>query len=216
VPDLSNIYDGYKSEAKRLETFYDWPSTYVKKEELARNGFIYLHSSDRAQCIFCRGVLSGWEPGDVVEHEHKRHCPECPFAFGYECGNIPLNNGITLHRTNVAESRNNQFQNTAVKNAWNVQQQSYTTSNSAVQSNIPDSRPIEMGSLLPALPSANLGQPRTGEATTSEPKYREWGDEYKRIRSFRGWPTQMTQTPIELAKAGLLYMGMFLLSVWQH
>ena len=85
-------YEGYKQEHKRLETYNDWPNNApVNKTDLARNGFIYLHINDRVQCVFCRGILSSWEPGDVIEDEHRKHCPECPFAFGYPCGNVPLN-----------------------------------------------------------------------------------------------------------------------------
>ncbi|XP_060558859.1 baculoviral IAP repeat-containing protein 7-like isoform X2 [Ruditapes philippinarum] len=218
VPDISNIYDGYKSEAKRLETFDDWPSNMVvSKEDLARNGFIYLHVSDRAQCVYCRGVLSNWEVGDIVENEHKRHCPECPFAFGYECGNIPLHSSvITLQRQNASSSPSySQSFNTTVKvpvGAYNNPYHGDLPSPHGSFLNRIDSRPGELNSLgsnlasLPARPSLG-GQPGTGAVTTNEPKYRDWGDEYKRVRSFKGWPTQMSQTPTELSKAGLLYMG---------
>lgn len=242
VPEISNIYDGYKIEVKRLETFHDWPSNaFVRKENLARNGFVYMHVNDRTQCIFCRAVLSGWEAGDVVEEEHKRHCPECPFAFGYECGNIPLNSVITLERQNAPSNPQNsqpqfylpppqpQAYNTTVKipvqtryplSAANVSRGNVRISgelhptNSGRALNTQDSRPsLENLSLhsssLPPLPTGQFGQVKTGQETTNEPKYRDWGDEYKRLRSFKGWPAQMTQIPIELAKAGLLYMGKF-------
>lgn len=221
VPEISNIYDGYKSEAKRLETFYDWPSNApVRKEDLARNGFIYMHAADRAQCIFCRGVLSSWESGDIVENEHKKHCPECPFAYGYECGNIPLPRtlGITLHRYSSNSSPQPQFYlpnqtqsfNTTVKIP--VQSSHGERSHPNDSLNRPDSRPYNLSSLgslssLPSVPSGQSLVPGTAEVTTNEPKYRDWGDEYKRVRSFKGWPTQMSQTPLDLANAGLLYMG---------
>lgn len=230
VPEISSIYDGYKSEEKRLETFYDWPSNApVTKEDLARNGFIYMHVSDRAQCIFCRGVLSSWDVGDVVENEHKRHCPECPFAFGYECGNIPLQGSsqITVTRLNANSNTQPKF----YLQSSNSKTQSYnTTVHIPVQSphrqvngeitpsvatlNRPDSRPSGLSSLgslgsLPSLPAGQSVTPqtRTVDITTNEPKYREWGDEYKRVRSFKGWPIQMNQKPLDLANAGLLYMG---------
>lgn len=215
VPEISNIYDGYKTEAKRLETFYDWPSNmFVSKEDLARNGFIYLHVSDRTQCVFCRGVLSGWERGDVVAEEHKRHCPECPFAFGYECGNVPLQS-ITLQRqsasTNPQTFSRQPSYNTTVK----VPVGEFSPHSSLM--NRFDSVPVVNShgpvSNLPSLPMSMGGQPGVGAVTTNEPKYRDWGDEYKRVRSFKGWPTQMSQTPTELAKAGLLYMGMYIINL---
>ncbi|KAH3739543.1 hypothetical protein DPMN_046197 [Dreissena polymorpha] len=44
-------------------------------------------------------------------------------------------------------------------------------------------------------------------AVITEPKYRDWADEHTRLRSYRGWPAQLRQTPRDLAAAGLLYMG---------
>ncbi|KAL4233263.1 hypothetical protein ACF0H5_007947 [Mactra antiquata] len=237
VPELIHAYDGYKKEIVRLETFYDWPlNAPVKKEDLARNGFIYTHITDRCQCVFCRGILSSWEEGDVVELEHKKHCPECPFAFGYECDNVPLNLPANPPKPIPASTSSTSLLYLPISNSQSVTpsyqsgtpsynttvkvpvESRYNISNVRGESDVHrmdvhnrvDSTPSGLSSMensiMPALPSLHQGQSME-QSTTATPKYRDWGDEYKRIRSFRGWPTQMTQTPIELAKAGLLYMG---------
>ena len=105
VPQMRNLQKEYSSEAKRLRTFFNWPAnSVVDKKLLAQNGFIYLNVNDRVQCVFCRGVLSDWEQGDIVANEHKTHCPECPLAFGYDCGNIPLTDNIATLESRTVQA----------------------------------------------------------------------------------------------------------------
>ena len=273
-------YEGYRHEHKRLETFNDWPSNApVNKNDLARNGFIYQHIKDRVQCVFCRGILSSWEQGDVIEDEHKKHCPECPFAFGYECGNIPMNqprNGpinISVYRQPPT-----QFQNSQIRQPQNLSQHGnfayappqqnslanftqlpqhpspsgsphltiksnrgpyqHPQSRRAVQtiqvrpeSNANISIDRQSGSLniysgnvtisagnqkdamgsMPSLPSQAhpAAQTSTRDGIVTSPKYPKWENEQTRLRSFEGWPSQISQKPRDLAKAGLIYMGKF-------
>ncbi|XP_069104535.1 baculoviral IAP repeat-containing protein 7-like [Argopecten irradians] len=77
-------------ERNRLETYRKWPATSpVNSRDLARSGFYYTGSEDRVQCIYCRGILKGWDPGDVVHIEHRNKFPRCPFILGMDVGNIP-------------------------------------------------------------------------------------------------------------------------------
>lgn len=71
------VYERY-----RLQTFDNlWPATAkVDKYVLARNGFYYIGPSDRVQCVYCKIILSSWETDDIVEEEHKKHAPRCPFV----------------------------------------------------------------------------------------------------------------------------------------
>lgn len=270
VPRPRNLYEEYRSESERLKTFNDWPTnSVVDKESLARNGFVYLHVGDRVQCMFCRGTLSDWEAGDIVENEHKTHCPECPHAFGYECGNIPISTATLERRTvfapasalrNVPASPQAQrhvssilprtantpqynttvnvpvqFQNSSVNIRPNQSNSVNVTSDLTISG---DTNLSELHSRLQAgssMQSANVHQntsdaigrtttsiptplpgglvspaPPQGPVVSSGPRYKEWEQEDRRIKSFVGWPAQMTQTPIALAEAGLLYMGKFL------
>ncbi|UUV42150.1 MAG: polyprotein [Macrobrachium rosenbergii virus 7] len=61
----------------RLATFKNFSSPFVGREELAREGFIYTGSHDHVMCVYCRGVIGSWEPGDIVSQEHKKHFPRC-------------------------------------------------------------------------------------------------------------------------------------------
>jgi hypothetical protein len=74
----------YKSEHYRVESIKDfnWPSPYVKPEDLANNGFYCLKDLDKVQCAFCHVVLGEFDLGDVVKTEHKRQSPNCSFVKG--------------------------------------------------------------------------------------------------------------------------------------
>jgi hypothetical protein len=62
-----------------LQTFTNWPDTAaISAIELANAGFIFGGIGDRAICIYCRGTLHTWMPGDVIDDEHRRHFPHCP------------------------------------------------------------------------------------------------------------------------------------------
>lgn len=275
APQPRDLAKLYAAESERLKTFNDWPTyAVVDKEELAKNGFIYLHVNDRVQCVFCRGVLSDWEQGDIVANEHKTHCPECPFAFGYETSNIPLANNVAVleRRTvfapanalrNVPASPQQQHQplsmtsrpvnsshfssvvtvpvqnhsgvqtstvnimpnlpssvnvnsemtirgNTNLASLQN-QQHGNRMQIGAVHHNVSDAKRVNDSSLM-SLPSGQFSMPATPQGPViNGPRYPQWADERTRIKSFRGWPAQMTQTPMALAEAGLLYMSKFYL-----
>ncbi|CAC5389728.1 BIRC7_8 [Mytilus coruscus] len=87
-------YDHMRYERYRLETFRTWPqSANADKNQLAANGFYYIGdgNDDRVQCDFCKIILKKWEPGDVVQEEHRKHGPLCPYVKDPAyAGNFPL------------------------------------------------------------------------------------------------------------------------------
>ncbi|CAL4079247.1 unnamed protein product [Meganyctiphanes norvegica] len=76
-------------ESVRLETFADWKVSYVSPEALARVGFYYQKIQDHVKCIFCKGMVGYWVPGDQPEVEHRKHFPRCTFMQGQATGNVP-------------------------------------------------------------------------------------------------------------------------------
>jgi hypothetical protein len=80
----------FQSEAVRLETFTNWPSKNVTKEDLAKNGFVYSHKTDQVKCFFCKGGIVCWDAGDIVEEEHKKSYRKCPLVNGKTAVNIPI------------------------------------------------------------------------------------------------------------------------------
>ena len=62
-----------------LSTFSGWPETApVSAIDLAIAGFMYTGEGDRVICIYCRGQLHSWLPGDVPSIEHNIYFPNCP------------------------------------------------------------------------------------------------------------------------------------------
>lgn len=76
-------------EKARLDTFKDWISKFVTKEDLALNGFYYTNESDKVRCFVCSLELS--ECGDTVIDEHRRFSPNCKIVRGDHTINVPIN-----------------------------------------------------------------------------------------------------------------------------
>lgn len=75
----------------RLDTFNEWsPDWPVLPKALAKDGFYCLKTGDRVKCIFCNLVLKNWEQGDIVNEEHKKFNPCCPFLLKRNVGNEPI------------------------------------------------------------------------------------------------------------------------------
>ena len=59
---------------------------------LLRESFMSIinatHMCQQVRCIYCNGLLHHWEVKDVVNVEHKRNYPNCPFVRGANVGNI--------------------------------------------------------------------------------------------------------------------------------
>ncbi|GFN88074.1 inhibitor of apoptosis [Plakobranchus ocellatus] len=98
VFSIKELYD----EKIRLATFEGcWSRDYpVNVKDLARDGLYYVGPGDRVKCAFCQKTLRGWEQGDVVEQEHRRIYPNCPFVLG-RCNeiNIPINSPEALQQS---------------------------------------------------------------------------------------------------------------------
>lgn len=67
-------------EKYRLESFINWPLTYISPIAMANNGFFYLGLGDRVQCNFCNVELCDWTAEDIPTVEHQKHAPYCNFV----------------------------------------------------------------------------------------------------------------------------------------
>ncbi|GIY77290.1 baculoviral IAP repeat-containing protein 2 [Caerostris darwini] len=91
-------YNELKDEKERLETFRGWPNRYPLPEQLIEYGFIYIHSADRVQCVFCKVVLHDWKLDHKPLQRHAETSPNCPFLRGLNVGNIPLQEKYNIVR----------------------------------------------------------------------------------------------------------------------
>ena len=100
----SKKFDSYFSlyyERERLETFIDWPVSFILPEELAASGFYYLRKEDHCACVFCCGTVGAWEVDDTPSGEHQRHFPNCPFLAGHSIGNVTLDQSRILDKLSL-------------------------------------------------------------------------------------------------------------------
>lgn len=93
APEFHKVWRNYTSmnkESERTKTYTDWPIPYIRPEDMARAGFVYLKQGDRVQCAFCYGIVAEWEPNDNPFQDHFKHFPRCPFVRGAKCNNISI------------------------------------------------------------------------------------------------------------------------------
>lgn len=204
-PQMHNGADYYKSEANRLSTFDGWRYQHiVRKEDLARNGFIYTGSADKVRCVFCNTALLRWDPGDVVEQEHRKVRVQCPFLQGDHVGNIPLHATANGYHQGAAAEPWSDLEKAS--SGGSVQVQRHYQSASTVSGQGAGSH--HLGSLAAGTGSSAVGSlgPRE-HGYSSLPRNPTMAVEPDRLATFRFWPPQMTQKPEQLARCGLYYTG---------
>lgn len=80
----------YRVEKLRLETYANWPLSYMKPEDLAAAGFYYTGMDDRVRCFECGVEICRWLRGDNPMADHQRWQDRCRFVRKVACGNVPL------------------------------------------------------------------------------------------------------------------------------
>lgn len=78
IPITSDI--DFQDEATRLETYQNWPVSFIEPTDLARAGFYYINRSDQVKCAWCQRVIGEWEISDDPVMEHLKFSPACPKA----------------------------------------------------------------------------------------------------------------------------------------
>ena len=64
--------------------FTDWSNPHVQPRDLTNAGFINTGREDFVQCVFCAGIVGGWEKGDCPKTEHENLFPFCGFVQGLD------------------------------------------------------------------------------------------------------------------------------------
>ncbi|KAK3866346.1 hypothetical protein Pcinc_028114 [Petrolisthes cinctipes] len=185
-------YDSLRFEKERLETFINWPVSWLQPSELARDGFYYLRTEDHCACVFCRGIVGSWEKGDTPRGEHQRHFPHCPFIKGQAVGNIPIEQSQIISRLSPrAETISSpSFNNVDVCGTGRLMSGSY---------------PEKTG---PPNSKNCLNLEGMGLPLHSGPKRRDYLTYESREGSFVRWPEGVQQRPADLAEAGFFYCGL--------
>lgn len=210
--------DYYKSEENRLQTYNDWPhSAPVRKEDLAKNGFVYTGSNDKVRCVYCNAVLRRWEHGDDVEEEHRRNSPSCPFMRGDDVGNIPLQSSVSGHPSHRAVmsgygGSNRQREEPSAGFDIGPDEDRCGSQASAPPEPLLVNGCVRSGAASRAPTGDNVRDQSsvcTEHRTTysSRPRNQAMAAEPDRLETFEFWPAQIRQRPEQLAQAGLYYIG---------
>lgn len=187
----------YDAETTRLESFRNWPISFIRPDELARYGFYYRGPNDMVKCYFCRVEIGLWEPTDNVLSEHLRWSPYCPLLRKRQTSNIPIDGsfldqlpepsydtcGIQIRSNSVAENG---------------------ASNRSSNSSSLSSPPSSLSSNTSSMDDRSMNESPQRQKL---PEYPNYAIEAKRLESYEDWPKFMRQKPKELSDAGFFYTG---------
>ncbi|XP_063404942.1 baculoviral IAP repeat-containing protein 7-A-like [Mytilus trossulus] len=166
------------SETRRRTTFDTWPrDASIGCNDLIKDGFYYLGVSDKVQCAYCGGVLSGWESGDSVHDQHKRHFGNCE----------------KVRDDIVSSDDENDLETDGIGYFDESDKQDYAPQDSHVH------QPHDFGCLNE---QKDLVEKSTPVPTVYNPKFSLYN---KRLESYVNWPSDHHLKPDELATAGLYY-----------
>ncbi|KAF0728263.1 baculoviral IAP repeat-containing protein 3-like, partial [Aphis craccivora] len=68
----------------RMNTFRDWPVSFLEPRDMAKAGFFYTGDGDKVVCYKCFKEFDRWEKKDTPMGEHMYHKPTCPFVISYK------------------------------------------------------------------------------------------------------------------------------------
>ena len=180
---IRNLY----FEKERLDTFVEWPITFINPKELAACGFYYLRESDHVACIFCRGIVGSWEIGDEPQTEHKKHFPECKFINGKTLYNVNLSQSVILDnlvRKNEDFPSPGEVEAVAAAGASQIPPADYCR---------------------PRHSSAEEEKIPTGLHLYNLPLVPKYTDIDERKKSFSKWSTRIVLKPTAIAEAGFYH-----------
>lgn len=240
LPPRSSSFAGGQQLARervRRRSFSEgssWRCAVVSGQELAAAGFVAVGDGDKAQCVFCRGVVGNWQQGDEPLAEHRRLFPLCPFVRGCAVGNVPIESD-TESDTDTDDDERQDPADEEPSTVCPVPLLVSTVGSDEVgwRLKYPTNSEPENGRAGYRL-SNELNVRTTGD-TSEGGEGRVGGDEGRllssgdlsalgiseyhaplhpcyatleaRLRSYLHWPPALAQTPRQLSEAGFFYVG---------
>ena len=184
----------------RLNSFRNWPVTFIKPEILAAAGFYYTKHSDRVKCFECSLEICKWEEGDNPNTEHQRWGSRCRFIRKLPCGNVPI--GVDPRSVPLPRARSYD-----VCGPYGLEYRLDAEADTHSASNMlePGTNNITTNNMEKMqLPSAAiLGC--LGIGVTRRPDFPQYASYETRLQSFALWPTSIVQSKEQLADAGFFY-----------
>ncbi|XP_025994182.1 E3 ubiquitin-protein ligase XIAP [Solenopsis invicta] len=172
----------FRFESARLESFKNWPCSWVEPEKLAAAGFYYTGESDKVKCFECLIEICEWQEDDNPMVDHQRWSGRCRFIRNIPCGNVPIGTDPNAIPPPVPKGMD-------VCGPYSSIYMPYSG---------PDHEDQEIEERV---------NHRLRFGLASRPKHPEYASYAARLATFDRWPKAMSQTKEELATAGFYYTG---------
>lgn len=179
---LERMKRSYKNV--RQISFETWPhDAAIRPDELINDGFYYMGMSDKVQCVYCGGVLSGWGKHHNVHQGHGRHFRRCTSLDDHD---IEIYDDVPF--TDASDSYNN------VADSYDV---------------LKHGEPVNNGYQFGKLNvKHDIVKPERKTIQVFNSNYSVYSE---RLESFKNWSSDHPLKPEELASARLYYIGLKLL-----
>ncbi|KAK6631698.1 hypothetical protein RUM43_013762 [Polyplax serrata] len=187
---MSALSKNFKRESNRLRTFENWPVTFLRGSDLAKNGFYFTNIDDVVKCAFCKTQIGFWEEGDDPIKDHTNLSPNCPFLKKEPCGNI------TLSEDAEEDPDDEEPVSQDVCGIYSLEIRPY-------------SEPERPNKGAFSIDSTNLWQDfeELGVSKIHVPVAPNYATYASRIKTFEKWEASDIQSPEKLAEAGFYYIG---------
>ena len=181
-----------RNQCLRQISFDSWPEdAAIRPDELIKDGFYYMGMSDKVQCVYCGGVLSGWRKHDNVHQEHGRHFRRCP----------SLHDEIATDGCYDDNETDGDVSFSGVSDRYNNIADSYDV----LEHGEPANNGYQFGKLNV---KHDIVKPESKTIKLFNSNYSVYSE---RLESFKNWPSDHPLKPTDLASAGLYYKGLNLL-----
>ncbi|CAD6201365.1 GSCOCT00000168001.2-RA-CDS [Cotesia congregata] len=177
----------YRLESVRLQSYTDWPLSFMDPAKFAAAGFYYTGYNDHVKCFECGIEIREWVEGDDPMSDHQRWQSSCHFVKKYPCGNVPI--GVDPSTVPPVGPRG--------RDVYGLYEDEFRPGAS------PDFRSGQTELQFPS--TAKLGGQNL--AQSKKPAHPEFVSYDARLKSFELWPKFMPQTKEQLADAGFYYTG---------
>lgn len=189
--------ESLRFEKCRLDTFIDWPVSFISPIELAKDGFYFLRISDHCACIYCKGIIGAWEEGDTPRGEHKKHFGRCPFITGSPVGNIPM------AECNILLKYTNRFIMPKGGSSWESRCDRGSVDVTGLGRETRDPGKISHKRVTQKLSDISLED--IGLLEYKGPEYKPYLTFESRLETYKHWPDTLKQRPRDLAEAGFYH-----------
>lgn len=186
----------YRFEQARLDSFENWPVSYISTADLAAAGFYYTKQIDRVRCFECNAEICRWEEGDNPMTEHQRWGGRCRFIRKLPCGNVPI--GVDPSTVPMPRPRSEDVCG-PYRLDYRLNSEDDTNASSSTI-NHPNLL-TRSGTQLPS--AAKLGC--LGIGIPKRPNFPEYATYEARLQTFEDWPASLPQKKEDLANAGFFY-----------